>query len=115
MGVYLTLVLAHNLHRRDSTWSAHQVMKVIFVTLGKFRTKPSKAIIAENQKLMKEEAKEGVKTLNIFWTLGKYDTVVISEAPDEKTHMRAMLRRDWLSSQTLVAVPAEEARKFVEA
>ena len=86
-----------------------------FVTLVKFRAKPTKETVAENLKLMEREAKEGVKNLAVYWTLGRFDAVVINEAPDEKALMKAMLRRGWARTETLVAVPAEEARKLVEA
>ena len=50
----------------------------------------------------------------MYWTLGRYDGVAIIEAPNEKTVMKMALKRGWLASETLVAVPAEEARKLVE-
>jgi len=71
-------------------------------------------MLAEMQKLFEHDAKEG-KVLGFYWTLGRYDGVVISESPDEKTHMKHMLRfADLISSETLVAVPAEEASRLVE-
>ena len=89
---------------------------MIFVTLVRFKVKPTKETIAENLRMTENEVKEGIKDLAVYWTLGRYDAVVIMEAPDEKTLMRALLRRtSWMSTETLVAVPAEEARKLVEA
>jgi len=94
----------------------HEVIIVIFVTLLRFKVKPTKEIIAENLRMTENEVKEGIKDLAVYWTLGRYDAVAIMEAPDEKTLMRALLRRTgWASTETLVAVPAEEARKLVEA
>jgi len=59
--------------------------------------------------------KEGIKFLGFYWTLGRYDTVVIMEAPDEKTAMKANLSvSDLVSTETMVAVPIEEAIKLVE-
>jgi uncharacterized protein with GYD domain len=53
--------------------------------------------------------------LNIYYTLGRYDVVVIFEAPDEKIAMKmAMSIGDIESTETLVAVPREEAMKLVE-
>jgi uncharacterized protein with GYD domain len=81
----------------------------------KFRQKPTKELIAENAKLFEKDKKEGVKFLGIYYTLGRYDAVGIIEAPDEKTAMKAALRRGGMfAAETLVAVPAEEARKLVE-
>jgi len=55
------------------------------------------------------------KIISIHWTLGRYDAVVITEGPDEKTAMRSILRwGDLLSTETLVAVTREEAMKLVE-
>lgn len=85
-----------------------------FITLGRFRRKPTKQMLAEMQKLF-EEPVEGGKILGYYWTLGRYDGVVISECPDEKTHMKIMLKfADYVSTETLVAVPGEEAGKLVE-
>jgi uncharacterized protein with GYD domain len=59
--------------------------------------------------------KEGCKFLSSYYTIGQYDSLVIGEAPDEKTYMKALLRwQGQLSTETLVAVPIEEAREFVE-
>ena len=86
-----------------------------FIMLGKFREKATKETIAQHLKFLKqEEAREGVKWIDGYWTLGSYDIVAIIEAPDEKTAMQVAIRRNWLHSETLVAIPAAEARKLVE-
>jgi len=87
---------------------------MIFISLFKFRQKPTKKGIAENLKLIEQESKEGVKYLGIYYTLGRYDAVSIMEAPDEKVAMKSSMRRGWAAIETLVAVPAVEARKLVE-
>ena len=85
-----------------------------FITLAKFRNKPTKENIEENKKKMEIEAKEGVKYLGIYYTLGRYDAIMIFEAPNEKVAMKTAIRRgDVLAQETLVAIPAEEARKLV--
>ena len=82
-----------------------------FITLVKFKKKD---FVAENLKMIEEETKKGIKYLSINWTLGRYDAVAMFEAPDEKEAMRMALRRaDFLDMETMVAVPAEEARKFI--
>jgi uncharacterized protein with GYD domain len=59
--------------------------------------------------------KEGVKFIANYWTLGKYDTVAIVEAKDEKTVMKSLIRfGDVQSTETLVAVSREDAIKLVE-
>ena len=88
---------------------------MFFVELVKFKKKPTKELIAENLKMQEKEEKEGVKVHATYWTLGRYDAVVITEAPNEKAIMKTAIRReDNMSIETLVAVPAVEARKLVE-
>ena len=88
---------------------------MIFVSLGKLRKKLTKESIAEASRVIERANKEGAKFLNIYYTLGRYDVVAIFEAPDEKTAMRmAMSLGDIESTETLVAVPREEAIKLVE-
>ena len=88
---------------------------MIFITLARFKKKPTKESVAQSNKLFEQMAKEGVKVLSIYWTLGKYDSVTTIEAKDEKAAMKALLRwGDTLSTETLVVVPREEAIKLVE-
>lgn len=88
---------------------------MIFISLAKFRKKPTKAVIAETTKFMEQLAKGGTKILGFYWTLGRYDTVLITEGKDEKTAMKALIHfGDILSSETLVGVPREIAIKLVE-
>jgi uncharacterized protein with GYD domain len=84
-----------------------------FIALVKFKTKPGD-FISENLKMIEEESKKGIKYLSIDWTLGRYDAVAIFEAPNEKEAMQLAIRRaDFLDMETMVAIPAEEARKLV--
>lgn len=86
-----------------------------FIALVKFRRRLSRDDIAANLRGIEAETNEGVRYLEIFWTLGRYDAVVLFEAPDEKAAMRTSLHRaDWAQTETLVAVPAVEARQLVE-
>jgi uncharacterized protein with GYD domain len=88
---------------------------LIFISLGRFRKKPTKEMTAEVSDLMKEISKEGVRMLGFYWTLGRYDTVMIAEAPDEKTAMKANIKAgEIISTETLVAVPSDKAEKLVE-
>ena len=86
-----------------------------FVALVKFKKKPTREVIAQNLKWLETGEKEGVKTLSIYWTLGRYDAIGIFEAPNEKAAMKHSIRMgDNVSTETLVAIPAEEARKLAE-
>lgn len=87
----------------------------MFISLAKWKAKPTKESITKTTKLFEQMAKEGTKIIGVYWTLGRFDAVVILEGPDEKHAMRSSLRwGDLLSTETLVAVPREEALKLVE-
>ncbi len=58
--------------------------------------------------------KEGIKILSFYWTLGRYDTVVTMDAPSAEAAMKMNLMvSDFVSTQTMVAIPREEAIKLV--
>jgi uncharacterized protein with GYD domain len=83
---------------------------MLFIALAKFKTTLSKEVVARNLKDIEADTKGQIRYLNMYWTLGKYDTVVIFEAPDEKAAMNMVLKRaDRMEIETLVAVPAEES------
>jgi uncharacterized protein with GYD domain len=88
---------------------------MIFISLARWRKKPTKEMVAQATKLFGQMVKEGGKIVGRYWTLGRYDAIVIIEAKDEKTAMKSLLRwGDMLSTETLVALPREEAIKLVE-
>ena len=82
---------------------------MLFIILAKFKKGLTREVIAENLRDIEIDNAEGAKYLGIYWTLGRYDTVVLVEAPNEKVAMRMVLRRaDRMEIETLVAVPADE-------
>ncbi len=86
-----------------------------YIALTKFRRKPTGESIRQNLEQMERDKKNGVNVRQIFWTLGRYDAVVILDAPDEKAVMKSSIARgENMAQETLVAIPAEEARKLVE-
>jgi uncharacterized protein with GYD domain len=86
---------------------------MIFITLYKFRRKPTKADIEKANKVFEQASKEGVKTIGVWWTLGRYDAVRIFEAKEVKDAMKVNLELEAASTETLVAVPREEALKLL--
>jgi uncharacterized protein with GYD domain len=62
-----------------------------FVTLVHQAKAPTKEDAMVVQAAMKEVESWGVKLHSGFFTLGAYDGVWISEAPDEKTALRAAM------------------------
>jgi len=88
---------------------------MIFISLGKFRKKPTKESIAQSDRNWKEVERDGVKKLAIYWTLGRYDSIAIIEAPNEKAAMKALMKfSEVVATETLVALSRDEAIKLVE-
>jgi uncharacterized protein with GYD domain len=87
---------------------------MFFISLGKFRQKPTIEATNKVSEIMKGMEKDGIKFLGFYWTLGRYDTVVIMEAPNEKTVMKAnMSVNDIVTTETMVALTREEAHKLI--
>jgi uncharacterized protein with GYD domain len=88
---------------------------LLFIVLGKYRKKPTNETVDKATESFGQLTKEGVKFIANYWTLGKYDTVAIVEANDEKTIMKNLIRfGDVQSTETLVAMSREDAIKLVE-
>jgi uncharacterized protein with GYD domain len=63
------------------------------------------------QEVNKEVEQLGVTVKDQWATLGQYDFITIVEAPDDQTMAKVSVElgsRGTMSSQTLVAIPAEE-------
>ena len=83
---------------------------MIFVSLAKFRKKPTKETVGDATKLIEDYQKKGIKVLNWYWTLGRYDVVFIFEAASEKEAMKTATDiSEWVTTETLVAIPRQEA------
>jgi len=81
---------------------------MLFIALVKFKTTLTKENVAQNMKDIEEDTKCQVRSVSMYWTPGRYDTVVIVDAPDEKVAMHVILKRaDRMDIETLVAVPAD--------
>jgi uncharacterized protein with GYD domain len=87
---------------------------MIFIHLGKMRKKPDKEDVGDAAKLVAAFDKKGIKVLNWYWTLGRYDTVFIFEAKNEKEAMKMSIDvSEWVASETLIAIPRQEAVKLI--
>jgi len=82
---------------------------MLFITLYKFRHKPTKRDIAEADKIFARAARQGVSTIGVWWTLGRFDAVRVFEAKDVKQAMALNLALPLASSETLVGVPRRQA------
>jgi uncharacterized protein with GYD domain len=81
-----------------------------FITLLKFRRRPTKEEVEMTPKRVEAA---GVKVKEAYWCLGRFDAVVISEAPNAETAMKAFSQSlDVASTETMVAIPREEAIKL---
>jgi uncharacterized protein with GYD domain len=72
-------------------------------------SKRSEAATAEAEKM-------GVKIINIFWTMGAYDVVVLPDAPNDETVSAFSLKMGSLGnvkSQTMRAFRAEEMESIL--
>jgi len=89
-----------------------------FITLVKFRRPPTKDSLSKTQAFFQEATQKwGVKIHSTFWTLGRYDAVWITEAPDEKTAMKVALWNpvgENIATETMVAVSRDEAASWVK-
>ena len=87
---------------------------MIFISLGKMRKKPDKELAEQATKVIDELKNKGIKIIGWYWTLGRYDTAVIFEAANEKEALKTSLAvADFVASETLVAIPREEAIKLL--
>jgi len=87
---------------------------LIFIMLVKDKKTPTKEITARGTKMLGALKKKGIKILGFYWTLGRYDDVVIFEAPTEKDAMKlAFDVREDVTTETLVAIPREEGLKLL--
>jgi uncharacterized protein with GYD domain len=84
---------------------------MIFITLSKWKQTPTKdhQEVQKFTETLKKLEKQGIK-MKVYWTLGSYDGVTITEAPSEKDLMKLLIPlQDVVETETLVAVPREEA------
>jgi len=80
---------------------------VLFVTLLSPRGKGVDAV--KYLKSLKETG--NVKIRDVFFTFGRYDGIIIFEAPNEKEAMKFVMETGFSTQytmETLVAVPAKE-------
>jgi uncharacterized protein with GYD domain len=85
-----------------------------FVTLARLRARPSKELLKMIDRAIKSPPK-GVKIRDVFWTLGRYDMVMVHEAPDQKRGMSlGMQFGDHMTTETMAAVTRKEAIRSIE-
>ena len=86
---------------------------MIFITLTKWKQAPTKEIVDDFTKTLKELEKQGIK-MRVYWTLGSYNGVTITEAANEKDVMKVLLPfAGLIDTETMVAIPREEAIRLL--
>ena len=87
---------------------ASYITIMIFITLIKFR-KSAKEVAEVGNKVL-QNPPPGVKIIGSYWTLGRFDSVWIYEAPSEKEAMKLGISvGDVAQTQTLIATPRDQA------
>jgi uncharacterized protein with GYD domain len=91
---------------------------MIQISLVKFRKKMTKESATATDKLFSKLEKQGVKVVGAYWTLGRYDAVVIFDGPDtgatERALKTALAVSDYAATETLVALKREDAIKLLD-
>ncbi|HEX78028.1 MAG TPA: GYD domain-containing protein [Dehalococcoidia bacterium] len=80
---------------------------MLFVTLLSPKGKGSEAV----NYLKRLKAPQGITLRAVYFTFGRYDGMILFEAPDAKTAMSFVMETGFAtdySVETLTAVPAEE-------
>lgn len=80
---------------------------MLFVTLLAPKGKGEVAV----RYLKKLKAPKGITVRDVYFTLGRYDSIIIFEAPDTKTAMNFVMEIGFAtdySVETMTAVPAKE-------
>jgi len=84
---------------------------MLFVSLIKFRRKLTTSDVNRTDQIIRENP--SVKVREMLWTFGRYDGILIAEAPDQETYLKFVLQfSDYLSTETLVAIPRDQALKI---
>jgi uncharacterized protein with GYD domain len=83
-----------------------------FILLASFRRRVTKTDTDKTDAIIK--ANPQVKVISIDWVLGRYDGVMVAEAPDEETWLRFVEpMSEYLKTETLVAIPREKVLKII--
>ncbi len=84
-----------------------------FIQLVKFRRRLTKADTDKTNEIIK--ANPQVKVISIDWVLGRYDGVMVAEAPDEEAWLKFVEpMSEYAISETLVAIPREKVLKIIK-
>ena len=87
---------------------------MIFIGLGKAKIKPNKESIERATKILDDLRSKGIKIINLYWTLGRYDYVLVFEAANAQEALKVSLASaEFMTTETLTAIPRENAIKLL--
>ena len=87
---------------------------MFFITLAKLRGAMDEAFNKKTEQFMKNPP-AGIKIHNVFYTIGRSDIAIIYEAPSTNEALIAgMTFVDKAATETMVAIPLEEAKKILK-
>jgi uncharacterized protein with GYD domain len=67
---------------------------------------------AQATKMLDDMRNNSIQLLGFYWTLGRYDTVLIFNAPSEKDAMKiAIDAAELVATETMLAFPREKDNK----
>lgn len=85
---------------------------MIFITLIKFKRKALDVV--EVGKRIMQNLPPGIKIMDTYWSLGRYDAVWIYEGTSEKDVVKLFVDAgDAMSTETLVTISRDEAMKLL--
>jgi len=107
-GSYVTKCYILEVRKSDEIGGGN----VRFILLARFRRRLTKVDTDKTDEIIK--ANPQVKVISIDWVLGRYDGVLVGEAPDEETWLKFVEpMSEYLTTETLVAIPRERVLKII--
>lgn len=88
---------------------------MLFISLTKFKAKPTIEVTnGWHKKVDPVLKKQNIKMVAAFWTLGKYDAVLVFDAPSEAALLKFLYdSSDFIDTETMSAVTESSAEKFL--
>ena len=88
---------------------------MLFISLTKFKTKPTlEATNGWHKKVDPVLKRYNIKIVAAFWTLGKYDAVLVFDAPSEAKLLKFLYdSSDFIDTETMSAVSESNAEKLL--
>ncbi len=88
---------------------------MLFISLTKFKTKPTLEVTNSWHKRVDPVLKKNnIRMVAAFWTLGKYDAVLVFDAPSEAKLLKFLYdSSDFIDTETMSAVTESNAETLL--